>query len=40
MPDRDEYNGIDALDRIIYGLAGAGIATLLLAIGYAIGRMQ
>jgi len=40
MPDPDEYNGIDALDRIMYGLAGAGIATVLLAIGYAIGRMQ
>jgi hypothetical protein len=38
MPDPDEYNAIDALDRILYGLAGAGIATILLAIGYAIGR--
>lgn len=31
-------NGIDALDRILYGLAGVNIATILLAIGYAIGR--
>lgn len=33
-----ERNGLDGFERVCYALAGAGIATILLAIGYGVGR--
>jgi hypothetical protein len=42
MQRRDESNRdtIDTLDRIMWGLGGAGLAILLLAVGFAVGRLS